>query len=161
MKKILILALFITGCTAEKQLAKISVKRPELLAKTCGNFFPIKESVTREIQYVQGQRDTLWQSEFVDCDTIYGQDRVIRVPYIVKIRDTFKMVEVRTEENTAQIESLGYNISELEAMCVKKDEQLLDTKQALKNTRGVLSILTVILATIGVFLYVKSRLKWI
>ena len=154
MKKILILALFVTGCTAEKQIAKISVKRPELLAKTCGNFFPIKESTTREIQYVQGQRDTLWQSEFVDCDTIYGQDRVIRVPYIVKIRDTFKVVEVRTEENTARVNALETNL-------LQTGEQLLDTKQALKNTRGVLSILTAILATIGVFLYVKSRLKWI
>jgi len=154
MRKLLILALFIAGCTAEKQLAKISVKRPDLLAKTCGNFFPIKESVTREIQYVQGQRDTLWQSEFVDCDTIIGKDRVIRVPYIVKIRDTFKVVEVRTEENTARITALETNL-------LQKDEQLLDTKQTLKNARGVLSILIVILATIGVFLYIKSRLKWI
>ena len=154
MKKILILALFITGCTAEKQLAKISVKRPELLAKTCGNFFPIKESVTKEIQYVQGQRDTLWQSEFVDCDTIYGQDRIIRVPYVIRLHDTFKVVEVRTEENTARVNALETNL-------LQTGEQLLDTKQALKNTRGVLSILTVILATIGVFLYVKSRLKWI
>jgi hypothetical protein len=154
MKKILILAQFVAGCTAEKQLAKISVKRPELLAKTCGNFFPIKESTTRETIYVQGQRDTLWQSEFVDCDTVIGQDRVIRVPYIVKIRDTFKVVEVRTEENTARVTALETNL-------LQTGEQLLDTKQALKNTRGVLSILTVILATIGVFLYVKSRLKWI
>ena len=154
MKKILILALLFAGCTAEKQLAKISVKRPELLAKTCGNFFPIKESVTKEIQYVQGQRDTLWQSEFVDCDTVIGQDRIIRVPYLIKIRDTFKMVEVRTEENTARVTALETNL-------LQTGEQLLDTKQALKNTRGVLSILTVILATIGVFLYVKSRLKWI
>jgi hypothetical protein len=154
MKKILIIALLFAGCTAEKQLAKISVKRPELLAKTCGNFFPIKESVTKEIQYVQGQRDTLWQSEYIDCDTIYGQDRVIRVPYIVKIRDTFKVVEVRTEENTARVTALETNL-------LQTGEQLLDTKQALKNTRGVLSILTVILATIGVFLYLKSRLIWI
>jgi hypothetical protein len=154
MKKILILALLFAGCTAEKQLAKISVKRPELLAKTCGNFFPIKESVTKEIQYVQGQRDTLWQSEFVDCDTVIGQDRIIRVPYLIKIRDTFKMVEVRTEENTARVTALETNL-------LQTGEQLLDTKQALKNTRGVLSILTAILATIGVFLYVKSRLKWI
>jgi hypothetical protein len=154
MKKILILALLFAGCTAEKQLAKISVKRPELLAKTCGNFFPIKESVTKEIQYVQGQRDTLWQSEYIDCDTVIGQDRVIRVPYIVKIRDTFKVVEVRTEENTARVNALETNL-------LQTGEQLLDTKQALKNTRGVLSILTAILATIGVFLYVKSRLRWI
>ena len=154
MKKILILALFITGCTAEKQLAKIGVKRPDLLAKTCGNFFPIKESVTKEIQYVQGQRDTLWQSDFVDCDTIYGQDRIIRVPYVIRLHDTFKVVEVRTEENTARVNALETNL-------LQTGEQLLDTKQALKNTRGVLSILTVILATIGVFLYVKSRLKWI
>lgn len=154
MKKILILALLFAGCTAEKQLAKISVKRPELLAKTCGNFFPIKESVTKEIQYVQGQRDTLWQSEFVDCDTIYGQDRIVRVPYVIRLHDTFKVVEVRTEENTARVTALETNL-------LQTGEQLLDTKQALKNTRGVLSILTVILATIGVFLYVKSRLKWI
>lgn len=161
MNRILILALLFAGCTASQQLAKISVKRPELLAKTCGNFFPIKESVTKEIQYVQGQRDTLWQSEYIDCDTVIGQDRIIRVPYLVNIRDTFKVVEVRVEENTAQLESLGYNISELEAQCVAKDKEIASTKQTLKNTRGLLAIAIAILATIGVFLYLKSRLKWI
>lgn len=154
MNRILILALLFAGCTAERQIAKISVKRPELLAKTCGNFFPVKESVTKEIQYVQGQRDTLWQSEYIDCDTIIGQDRIIRVPYLVNIRDTFKVVEVRVEENTARVNALETNL-------LQTGEQLLDTKQALKNARGVLSILTAILATIGVFLYLKSRLKWI
>ena len=159
MNRILILALLFAGCTAEKQLAKISVKRPELLAKTCGNFFPVKESTTRETIYVQGERDTIWQSEFVDCDTVIGQDRVIRVPYVIRSRDTLKVVEVRVEENTAQLESLGYNISELEAQCVAKDKEIASTKQSLKNTRGLLAILSVILATIGVFLYLKSRLK--
>lgn len=159
MRKLLILALFVSGCTAEKQLAKISVKRPELLAKTCGTFFPVKESTTKETIYVQGQRDTIWQSEFVDCDTIIGKDRIVRVPYVIRSRDTLKIVEIRTEENTAQLESLGYNISELEAMCVAKDKEILSTKQTLKNTRGLLWIAIAILATIGVFLYIKSRLK--
>ena len=152
MNRILILALLFAGCTAEKQLAKISVKRPELLAKTCGNFFPVKESTTREIQYVQGQRDTIWQSEFVDCDTVIGKDRIVRVPYVVRSRDTLKVVEIRTEENTARVNALETNLLE-------KEGQLIDTKQALKNTRGLLAILSVILATIGVFLYLKSRLK--
>lgn len=152
MNRILILALLFAGCTAEKQLAKISVKRPELLAKTCGNFFPVKESVTKEIQYVQGQRDTLWQSEYIDCDTVIGQDRIIRVPYVIRLHDTLKVVEVRTEENTARVNALETNL-------LQKGEQLLSTKQALKNARGLLWIAITILATIGVFLYLKSRLK--
>lgn len=152
MNRILILAILFAGCTAEKQLAKISVKRPELLAKTCGNFFPVKESTTRETIYVQGERDTLWQSEYIDCDTVIGQDRILRVPYIIRSRDTLKVVEIRTEENTARVNALVSNLSQ-------KEGQLIDTKQALKNTRGVLAILTAILATIGVFLYLKSRLK--
>ena len=152
MNRILILALLFAGCTAEKQLAKISVKRPELLAKTCGNFFPVKESTTRETIYVQGERDTIWQSEFVDCDTIIGKDRIVRVPYVIRSRDTLKVVEVRVEENTARVNALETNLLE-------KEGQLLDTKQALKNTRGLLWIAIAILATIGVFLYLKSRLK--
>ena len=152
MNRILILALLFTGCTAEKQLAKISVKRPELLAKTCGNFFPVKESTTRETIYVQGQRDTIWQSEFVDCDTIIGKDRIVRVPYVVQIYDTMKMSEVRIEENTAKTKVF-------EAIIANKEKELLSTKQALKNTRGLLWIAIAILATIGVFLYLKSRLK--
>ena len=152
MNRILIFALLFAGCTAEKQLAKISVKRPELLAKTCGNFFPVKESTTRETIYVQGQRDTIWQSEFVDCDTVIGQDRVIRVPYVVRSRDTLKVVEVRVEENIAKTKVF-------EAILANKEKELVSTKQTLKNTRGLLAILSVILATIGVFLYLKSRLK--
>lgn len=153
MNRILILALLFAGCTAEKQLAKISVKRPELLAKTCGNFFPVKESTTRETIYVQGQRDTLWQSEYIDCDTVIGQDRIIRVPYVIRSMDTMKVVEVRVEENTARVNALETNLLE-------KEGKLLSTKQTLKNTRGLLAIAIAILATIGVFLYLKSRLKW-
>lgn len=152
MNRILILALLFAGCTAEKQLAKISVKRPELLAKTCGNFFPVKESTTRETIYVQGERDTIWQSEFVDCDTIIGKDRIVRVPYVIRSKDTLKVVEIRTEENTARVKALETNLLE-------KEGQLLSTKQTLKNTRGLLAIAIAILATIGVFLYLKSRLK--
>lgn len=152
MNRILILALLFAGCTAEKQLAKISVKRPELLAKTCGNFFPIKESTTKEIQYIKGERDTIWQSEFVDCDTIIGKDRVLRVPYVIRSRDTLKVIEVRVEENTARVNALETNL-------LDKEGQLQSTKQTLKNTRGLLAIAIAILATIGVFLYLKSRLK--
>lgn len=150
--RILILALLFAGCTASRQLAKISVKHPELLAKTCGTFFPIKESTTKEIQYVQGERDTIWQSEFVDCDTIIGKDRIVRVPYVIHSMDTLKVVEVRVEENTAQVTALQSNLYE-------KEGQLLSTTQTLKNTRGLLAIAISILATIGVFLYLKSRLK--
>ena len=150
MRKILILALFIASCTAERQLAKISVKRPALLAKTCGIFFPVKESTTRETIYVQGQRDTLWQSEYVDCDTIIGKDRIVRVPYVIRIHDTLKVVEVRTEENTAKITALANELSQ-------KQGQLLSTKQTLKNTRGFCGVLIAILALCGLLLYVKFK----
>ena len=139
--RILILALLFAGCTAERQLAKISVKRPELLAKTCGNFFPVKESTTKEIQYIKGERDTLWQSEYIDCDTVIGQDRVIRVPYVIRSRDTLKVVEVRVEENTARVKAFETNL-------LQKETQLLSTKQALKNTRGLLWICITILTAV-------------
>ena len=141
MNRILIFALLFAGCTAEKQLAKISVKRPELLAKTCGNFFPVKESTTRETIYVQGQRDTIWQSEFVDCDTVIGKDRIVRVPYVIRSRDTLKVVEVRVEENTARVKAFETNL-------LQKEGQLLSTKQALKNTRGLLWICITILTAV-------------
>ena len=141
MNRILIRALLFAGCTAEKQLAKISVKRPELLAKTCGNFFPVKESTTRETIYVQGERDTIWQSEYIDCDTIIGQDRILRVPYVIRLHDTLKVVEVRVEENTARVKAIETNI-------LQKEGQLLSTKQALKNTRGLLWICITILTAV-------------
>ena len=139
--RILILALLFAGCTAERQLAKISVKRPELLAKTCGNFFPVKESTTKEIQYIKGERDTLWQSEYVDCDTVIGKDRILRVPYVIRSRDTLKVVEVRVEENTARVKALETDL-------LQKETQLLSTKQTLKNTRGLLWICITILTAV-------------
>ena len=150
MRKILILALFICSCTAERQLAKISVKHPALLAKTCGNFFPVKESTIREIQYVQGQRDTLWQSEFVDCDTVIGQDRIIKVPYVIRLHDTLKVVEVRTEENTAKVKMKEFELTELQG-------KFSSQQDVLKRTRGFCGVLIAILALCGLLLYVKFK----
>lgn len=160
MKKILtiwVLALSLTSCMTEKKAARrmahLSVGYPHVAAKLCANY--IKESHTTTIEYKEGKHDTLWQSEYVDCDTVIGTDRIVRVPYpvIVPSRDTIIFRDSIFQENTKQAEYLQGELKET-------TYRLYSTQTTLKSTRGLCAILIAILATIGVFSYLKSKFPW-
>lgn len=160
MKKLLlfiILSVSITACMTEKKaqrrIAHLSVGYPSVVANLCANY--IKESHTSTIEYREGKHDTLWQSEYVDCDTVIGSDRIVRVPYpvIVPSRDTIIYRDSVFQENTKRVEVLQ---NELKNTTLK----LYNAQNSLKTSRGLNAVLIMILATIALFSYIKSRLKW-
>jgi len=87
-----------TSCNTEKRgamrLASLKTTRPKLVASFCGENYPVKESTTHTIEYRQGKHDTIWQNEYIDCDTVIGQNQVVRVPYPVHIpvHDTIQII---------------------------------------------------------------------
>lgn len=146
------------SCMTEKKAARrithLAVGYPSVAANLCANY--IKESHTTTIEYREGKRDTLWQSEYVDCDTVIGTDRIVKVPYPVirPVRDTVIFRDSIFQENTKRVEVM-------EQILKISTLQLEKTQNSLKTSRGINAVLIIILATIGIFLYIKSRLKWI
>lgn len=93
---------------ASRRIAHLSVGHPTLLAQYCARTYPPVEKTTTTIEYRQGKNDTIWQAEYIDCDTIIGTDRVVKVPYpvIVPRRDTLIFRDSVFIENKAEISTL-------------------------------------------------------
>lgn len=104
--------MFSASCMTEKKasrrVAHLSVEYPTLLAQYCARTFPPVEKTTTTIEYRQGKNDTIWQAEYIDCDTIIGKDRVVKVPYpvIVPRRDTLIFRDSVFIENKAELSTL-------------------------------------------------------
>lgn len=90
MKKLLIFSLFLTGCLSERKLAE-----------TCAEKYPIKESV-KEILIV----DTLVNTDTVKIE--YKGDSIV-LPCPPSKTITLTKEVIKTQENTAKIESLKMN----------------------------------------------------
>lgn len=112
MKKLLILILFFASCMTEKKAGKrvahLSVEYPSLLATFCAQQYPPIERTSTTIEYRQGKKDTIWQSEYVDCDTVIGENRIVKIPYPVYLpsRDTLIFRDSVFIENKAEISRL-------------------------------------------------------
>lgn len=87
MRKLLIFSLFLTGCLSEKKLAE-----------TCAEKYPIKESV-KEVLIV----DTLINTDTVKIE--YKGDTIL-LPCPPSKTITFTKEVIKTQENTAKIESM-------------------------------------------------------
>jgi len=115
MRNILfVLAVLLTGCNAEKIAVKRLAIMPEKVkAEYCASRYPSLTEIRHEVEFREGKTDTLWRSEYVDCDTVIGQDRVVKIPYAVQIRsrDSVIVREVRIEQNKAQIEALTLTLN--------------------------------------------------
>jgi hypothetical protein len=115
MKKIttflLAVIISLSACNTEKRavkrLARLKTEQPTLVASFCGEMFPIKTETKHTIEYREGKTDTIWQNEYIDCDTVIGETRVVKVPYPVQIRtkDTIVMKTIEVQENTAKNEA--------------------------------------------------------
>lgn len=90
MKKLLIFSLFLTGCLSERKLAE-----------TCAEKYPIKESV-KEILIV----DTLVNTDTVKIE--YKGDSIV-LPCPPSKTITLTKEVIKTQENTAKIESIKLN----------------------------------------------------
>ena len=104
MKRIHILPILIllSSCTTEKRAVSYFSSHPDVAASFCGRWFPIKTETVKTVEFKEGKTDTLWSYEYIDCDTVIGETRVVKVPYPVQIksRDTVFQKEVRIEEKT-------------------------------------------------------------
>lgn len=91
MKKLLIFSLFLTGCLSEKKLAE-----------TCAEKFPIREQIKEVliIDTVQSAPDTIM---------VHFKDSIL--PVICPPSKTITLTKevIKTQENTAKIESLRIN----------------------------------------------------
>ena len=93
---------------AAKRMTYLAVSHPKVAANFCAQQYPPVEKTTTTIEYRQGKNDTIWQSEYVDCDTVIGENRIVKVPYPVHIksRDTLVFRDSVFIENKAEISRL-------------------------------------------------------
>jgi hypothetical protein len=130
MKKILILLLAVSfaACNTEKRAARrmsyLAVGHPTVAATFCASTYPARVENKTTIEYKEGKRDTLWQAEYVDCDTVIGETRIVKVPYPVQIntKDTLVYRDSIFTENTAKVDQLTRqnSLAEAEAKHYKK-----------------------------------------
>jgi len=115
------MAISLTACNTEKRgatrLARLKMSHPTLVASFCGEMFPVKVETTHTIEYKEGKTDTLWRNEYVDCDTVIGETRIVKIPYPVQIRSKDTIIErtLEIQENTAKIDKLERKNAQAEA----------------------------------------------
>jgi len=86
----MLLASCMTEKRATKKIARLGIQYPYSGATFCANAYPSRVEYKQTIEYKEGKHDTLWQAEYIDCDTVIGTNRIVKVPYpvIVPSRDT-------------------------------------------------------------------------
>lgn len=117
-KVIVVLAVLLTGCNAQKVALKRLALMPEKIkAEYCASRYPPLVEVRKEVEFREGKTDTLWRSEYIDCDTVIGETRLVKVPYAVQIRskDTLLVREVQITENKAKIDALTISLNKYQA----------------------------------------------
>lgn len=150
MKKLLLLTIILTSCLTEKratkQLALISAKHPNVLALSCADKFPNKETI--EI------RETIKLDTLLDIDTLY-RDSVINnelVKYVYlpgkTITKTIKRDSIIRVENTAKVFLLEDKLK-------ASNEVLIEYKHKLKIMKTILYFGFIILC---VFVLLKKVL---
>lgn len=125
MKKILIflavVLVSLTACNTEKRasrrMSNLADGHPTVATSFCATRYPVKVETTHTIEFREGKTDTLWQAEYIDCDTVIGETRIVKVPYPVQICSKDTIIERTTEvqENTAKIEALERKNAQAEA----------------------------------------------
>jgi hypothetical protein len=121
---LMLLASCMTEKRATKKIARLGIQYPYSGATFCANAYPSRVEYKQTIEYKEGKHDTLWQAEYIDCDTVIGTDRIVKVPYpvIVPSRDTLIFRDSIFTENKAKLEATERekNRAEAEAKAWKK-----------------------------------------
>lgn len=153
MKKILILwvlALSLASCMTEdkarRRVATLKSTYPHVLASFCD----VKEKETNTIQYIKGDRDTLWQYEYVDCDTVIGADRIVKVSYPVYVPSVDSIII----NNTKVVE----NKEAFNAIQVKLNATTYKLYKTETHLRLVLWALAIIVAINAIIIIIKRFL---
>jgi hypothetical protein len=128
---------------ARRRVATLKSEYPHVLASFCD----VKEKETNTIQYIKGERDTLWQAEYVDCDTVIGENRIVKVPYPVYVPsvDSVIIVNEKVIDNKEQINALNAKLTETTYKLYKAETHL----------RIVLWALAIIVAINAVIIIIK------
>lgn len=135
--------MFTASCMTEnrarRRVATLKSEYPHVLASFCD----IKEKETNTIQYIKGDRDTIWQSEYVDCDTVIGTDRIVKVSYPVYTH-TVDSVIINNVKEIENKEALNATIAKLTDTTYK----LYNAENTNRQLKWALGILVAIFAVI-------------
>lgn len=110
-KCLIILLVILSGCYTEKrasiQLAKAQGTYPHVVAAKCSDYYPTKDSIIRETEFIKGETSTVHDSVLIDCDTVTEvkyKNRIIRVKQPQKTRvDTYIKKVYKTVERTDKL----------------------------------------------------------
>lgn len=157
-----IVIIFLASCASEKNFVKFHHKDNGTSARYCGEWYPVKEKVTTDTTYVEGETQILpGITEFVtvDCDSaveaIKGKSKTVYVPVPGKFRvDTFIKKEVHQVENTAKVEYLQDALAKATA----KQEATTKRLDEVKSTRNKLwTALSISALLLVVYLYIRAK----
>ena len=146
----IILSACLSACMTEKKarrtVATLKSEYPHVLASFCD----VKEKETNTIQYIKGDRDTLWQAEYVDCDTVIGSDRIVKVPYPVYVPSVDSIII----NNTKVVE----NKEQLNAVIAKLTDTTYKLYNAENRNKQLKWALGILVAINAIFVIIKRFL---
>ena len=140
---IIIMTVLVASCMTEnkarRRVATLKSEYPHVLASFCD----VKEKETNTIQYIKGDRDTLWQSEYVDCDTVIGENRIVKIPYPVYVPSVDSVIinNVTVVENKEALNSVQSKLTDT-------TYKLYKAENSIKNLLWALAIIVAINAVI-------------
>ena len=162
MKKLKILAtlstiILLASCSAERQLANIQVKKPELLLKYCIDTYKPKEKVVIKDSIIIEEGETI----FVPCDSI-DTVVVVKVPpkktvfrdKYVEVEDTRKL-ELMKIEMDKRINQYTETISTLERDLLRSKDKLQRRNKQLTWVSSALGLVA-LLVVLRIYLKAKS-----
>lgn len=164
LKKLSLILLCLVSCNTEKQLQRISIKKPQVLAKYCSTQFPCDGTATTTvITYLPGDTTYLPSDTVrIDCDTAKGVQEVPCPPTKV-IRDTIKKETEKKVFDSARAFLYNYQKDSLVKEIIKKEvnNQVLSEKNIKLKGR-----LTNVAIALSLFIFtttflILSRLKLI
>lgn len=166
---ILLILILTSGCytqkKAQKQFNKAHFKYPEISAKGCSIYYPIKEKITTDTKYIKGEVDTFIEFVEVDCDTVVQtkyKERIVKIPCPPRLQrvDTIFKTEIKEIENSAKTEVLNLHIKRIEADKVRLETQILHIKKSSlfwKRLALFLSLITSVYLIYKIEVYI---VKW-
>lgn len=115
----LLILILLSSCYTDKKATKQVVKahafKPEITANLCNSFYPVKDSIIRETNFIQGKTDTV---TFLSVDTIHDTTNGVvyldRINYkTIRKTDTVIKTHIQYRESTSKVKDLSYKNNEL------------------------------------------------
>lgn len=110
----LLILILLSSCYTDKKATKQVVKahaiKPKITANLCNSFYPIKDSIIKETNFIQGKTDTVTFLSFDTIhDTLNGVVYLDRVNYkTIRKTDTVIKTHIQYKESTSKVRDLIY-----------------------------------------------------